>query len=292
MSHASPPTNAVADNHPSHANERERVASSARARLTTAGVRFDVPWEPFVDRVCEVLSLACADAHDVHTLNLEDMYLAHACCNGDELALARFGERCDPELRAVVAKMRLSPSDFDDFRQQLWNKLFLGGPSGDKKALEYRGTGQINHWFRIVATRAMLDDRRRVKRSEIPSAPDERERLGPSSLGPDPELEYIRRQYRLVFRDVFDEALKALEPEERNLLRLHHVLGKTTEQIAVILGTHKATAARHVGKAREKLTKLTRKGLKSRLRANTLELESAMRLFDGELTCSWGNAEE
>jgi RNA polymerase sigma-70 factor (ECF subfamily) len=256
-------------------------------RLDGAGSKFDVEIEPFIARVVDLTMRNSKGQTKLEELNVEDLFLAYAACRREPKALSAFSERCDQELRAVVARMRFSESDFEDFRQQLWNKLFLGVDAAPMKVLDYRGTGQLRHWFRIVATRFLLDERRRTKRSESPAAQSDWELIAPEAISKDPEMEYIYKQYRFAFKSAFDLAMRALASEERNLLRLHHVLGKTTEEIAEVLGTHKATAARHIAKAREKLAMNTRQELKVQLGADSMEVESAMRLFDGNLTYSW-----
>ena len=51
-------------------------------------------------------------------------------------------------------------------------------------------------------------------------------------------------------------------------------------------GTHKATAARHLAKARDKLLRGTRARLKRELGVDSGELDSVMRLFDEEMSVS------
>lgn len=63
-------------------------------------------------------------------------------------------------------------------------------------------------------------------------------------------------------------------------------MGMSTEQLAQAFGIHKATAARHVARARDKLLQFTRDRLKVQLGADSGELDSVMRLFDGEFSVS------
>jgi RNA polymerase sigma-70 factor (ECF subfamily) len=217
---------------------------------------------------------------------IEDLFLAYACSLSDKKALKLFASECDGELRAVANKLRISTSDFDDVRQRLWDKLFLASGDRSPKILEYRGKGQLRHWFRVLAARSILDDLRKSKRFEGLNIEPGDSALWRTAPQVDPELANIRQRYKDDFRAAFESALKALEPEERNLLKGHYVGGMSTEQLAKAFGIHKATAARHIAKARDKLLEHTRAHLKSQLGANSDDLDSVMRLFDGEMSIS------
>jgi RNA polymerase sigma-70 factor (ECF subfamily) len=80
--------------------------------------------------------------------------------------------------------------------------------------------------------------------------------------------------------------VQALEPEARNLLGCHYILGMSTGQLAKAFGTHKATAARHLARAREKLLDNMCAGLKSQFGAADAEVDSVMGLLGGDLSVS------
>ena len=65
--------------------------------------------------------------------------------------------------------------------------------------------------------RALLDDVRAEKRSR--ERLDEDLLLGAASSEPDPEIEHLKRLYRKQFNAAFEEAVNALRPEDRNMLR-------------------------------------------------------------------------
>jgi RNA polymerase sigma-70 factor (ECF subfamily) len=219
-------------------------------------------------------------------LAVEDLFLAYACAEGDPIALKFFATECDGELKAVAQKLRISPSDIDDIRQKLWDKLFLESAGHPKKILEYHGAGGLRHWFRVLAARLILDELRKAKRqANHPFAADDNA-LWSAAPNADPELDNIRRRYKDAFRSAFENAVRALEPDERNILRCHYLMGMSTEQMAQAFGTHKATAARHAARARDKLLQFTRDRLKMHLGADSGELDSVMRLFDGEMSVS------
>jgi len=245
---------------------------------------FNVDRDAFAKRVLDLLDPLLPAEEAVRQIAVGDLFLAYACSLGDCTALNAFAQQCDGELRAVARKLRLSEADFDESRQVLWNKLFVGSQSGPPKILDYRGEGQIRQWFRVVAGRGVLNELRRWRRP-TPDGIEAIDNEFGAALGDDPELTSIRRRFKAAFRASFGRAVTDLDPRERNLLRCHYVLGMSTDQMAGTFGTHKATAARHVAKARERLLKHTRSYLKNVI-GSSGELESAMRFFDGELTIS------
>ncbi|MCA9611101.1 MAG: sigma-70 family RNA polymerase sigma factor, partial [Myxococcales bacterium] len=86
-------------------------------------------------------------------------------------------------------------------------------------------------------------------------------------------------RYRGVFREAFEEAVGALSPRERNLLRLHFLRRVTLESLAELYGVHRATIVRHLAKIRERLDAATQAALRDRLGADKREVESVMDLI-------------
>ncbi len=153
------------------------------------------------------------------------------------------------------------------------------------KILEYSGKGELRSWFRIVAARSILMNCERPNVIRTPSLSAD-SGLWETAGAADPELANIRQRYKGIFRQAFERAVRELEPEERNLLKCHYILRMLTDELAKAFGMHKATAARHVAKARRKLLQRTRAQLKSDLGVDSGELDSVMRLFDGEMSVS------
>lgn len=77
--------------------------------------------------------------------------------------------------------------------------------------------------------------------------------FGIASPERDPELEYLRRLYTHEFRLAFETAAAKLDAGERNALRAQYVHRLGIDAIANLLGIHRATAARRVANARERL---------------------------------------
>jgi len=266
--------------------EEQILSNRIRARALSAWPQFDLDLEPFVRRVLCLLDTSAPASDSLNKLVLEDLYLAYACSNGNDDALKAFNQECQAELRAVAQKLKISGNDLDDARQIVWDKLFLEAPDHSKKILEYRGTGKLRHWFRVLAARTMLDELRRTRRSGKQELLVRDSALWNTAPSVDPELSNMRHNYKGSFRAAFEGAVYSLGPGERNILRCHYLMEMSTEQLAQAFGIHKATAARHVARARERLLRFTRERLKTQLCADSEELDSVMRLFDGELSVS------
>jgi RNA polymerase sigma-70 factor, ECF subfamily len=218
------------------------------------------------------------------TLEVEDLYLAFACTQDGGRALRTFERELEGELRAAFEKLRIEPARRDDARQQLWEKLFVAAPR--PRILDYSGRSRLKFWFRVTVLRALLDDMRSQKRSR--ERLDEDLLLGAASSDPNPEIEHLKRLYRKQFNAAFEEAVKSLRPEDRNVLRSSYAQKMTIDQIGAAFGIHRATAARRVNSARDNLLRETRRRLSEQLRLSSRELDSMFKLIESRLDISVG----
>lgn len=99
----------------------------------------------------------------------------------------------------------------------------------------------------------------------------------------DPELSYIKATYRAHFRESFRDALSALGPEERTLLKQSLLDGMSIDGLARVYQVHRAAAARRVAAAREHLVALTRERFQGRVKVTAKECESIFRMMGSQL---------
>jgi RNA polymerase sigma-70 factor (ECF subfamily) len=217
-------------------------------------------------------------------LAIEDLYLAFGCSRGDRAALDAFDREMKHDLEAAFARMRLPPARRDDARQELWEKLFVGPPR--PRILDYSGRGRLRFWFRVTALRALLDEARGERRNV--EVLDEDAVLGAPSGGADPEIEHLKRVYKKEVGAAFGEATAALAPEDRNVLRSYYGRNMTIDEIAAAFGIHRATAARRVNGARDRLLAETRRRIGEKLALKSRELDSVFRLIESRLHLSVG----
>ncbi|MCP3143901.1 sigma-70 family RNA polymerase sigma factor [Pyxidicoccus xibeiensis] len=261
---------------------QERLARGlASARSAWPGVELEGP--RFVGHLARLLPGEDASNDDVEKLNLADVYLARAAADGLPSALKAFEARFLPEVDAAVARLKLPATGLDEVRQLLRQRMLVGSADAPARLAAYPGTGPLSGWVRAAALWLALDWQR--QRSGQTQAED-----GDLSMlvapGDDPELAYLKTTYRAEFNASFSSALAALEPRQRNFLRLKYLDGLSIDQLGALYGVHRSTAARWVVGAQEALLQETRKLLTERLRLTRSQLDSVLRLISSQLDVS------
>jgi RNA polymerase sigma-70 factor (ECF subfamily) len=213
-------------------------------------------------------------------LHADDLYLAWMCARGEPRALAAFDKRV--LLRATRGASRIDPSPafLDEVRQALRQKL-LFPEEGSPRLLEYAGRGPLSSWVRAAALRTALNLSRGHKPAGADSAVAE---VPAASL--DPEFDYIAARYRPEFVACFKQALDALEPRERTMLRLHLVDGTGVEALARYYRVHRTTITRWLQQTRTALVAEVRTLLTRRLELTRSELDSLVRAVRSRLDFS------
>lgn len=212
-------------------------------------------------------------------LCLDDLYLAHACAQGDPRALARFDERFLAALPAVLH--RHPPAVVDEVRQLLRERLFV---APRPRIADYSGRGSLAAWVRVVALR-LAANLRRGERDHEPLPDDDVPAALPAL---DPELALIRARCGEVFGAAFRDAFATLSVRERTALRLHFLDGLSLERVGAALGVSRATGARWILAGRERLGAELVRLLGERLRCERAELESLLGVVRSKLDLSLG----
>lgn len=217
------------------------------------------------------------------TTRLADLALACACVDGDRTALAAFDRVLRTCVERAGRKVGGGRVDIDEVLQRLRARLIVGDGRNAPAITEYSGHGPLLGWLRIIATREILNMRRREK-FEAPL--DEDRLFALPAPEADPELEFLNRHYRAAFRSAFQEAFAALEPLARDILRAHYVEGLTFDALAERQQIHRATVARWIARARDTLMKSTRDRLTRTLAIGRDELDSILKLVGSRLEVS------
>jgi RNA polymerase sigma-70 factor (ECF subfamily) len=212
----------------------------------------------------------------------EDLWIACASTSADPAALAVVEARYLPDVDAALGKMGLSQDSIGEVKQRLRDVLFVGDEGRPARIGEYRGLGDLRAWLRVSAMRAALKLMRKGARET--SADDAL--LEMRAQADDPELAYMKATYRAAFKIAFQEALESLLPRERTLLKQQVVDGLGIDELGALYEVHRATAARWVQAAREKLLLRTRRAFMLRTGISTDECESIMRMVRSQLDLS------
>jgi RNA polymerase sigma-70 factor (ECF subfamily) len=230
-----------------------------------------------------VEKLAGADPPPLGPDLVTELHLALACAAGDAAAIAAFERRYLDGVPQALAHMRLPAATVDSVRAIVCDKLLLRDGERPPRLLDYAGRGRLRGLVQVSAVRAALDVVRAGARERL--APDSDLAALPSPEV-DPELQLMKEQYRAAFAEAFAEAVRALAPRDRNLLRLHFLGGVTLEQLAAMYGVHRATVVRWLATVRKDLLGDTRKRMRARTAVSADELDSVMRLIESRLDVS------
>jgi len=207
---------------------------------------------------------------------LEDLPLVAAVLKGDAAALASFDTLLITEVRRAVTPLDTSGVLVDEVTQLVRERLLL-----HHKLADYSGEGPLRAWVRAVAVRVALNAKRPGAREDLVGA------LPDAPLAdPDPELALLRAQYRDSFRQAFTEALTALTPRDRTLMRLTALDGLTCATVGTMYGKDASTISRWLAQSRAVLLERTRALLSTKLKLTDSALDSVMRAADSELNLS------
>lgn len=178
--------------------------------------------------------------------------LAEACARGDDGAIAAFRAVYLDDVTKAIARTRAPMHLLDDIRQIVLAKLL---PPGARIA-RFGGRGDLRNWLRAVAVRETISVMRSTAsdllRDELPVELPATADLERSAVRAD-----AREHLMVALRAAFD----GLDDEDRTVLRYRFTDGLTLDQLAVVLGVHRATAARWLARIRDDLARAMRRRL-------------------------------
>lgn len=228
------------------------------------------------------LAARATDASSLEpTRGAVDLYLALACLDGSRPAVAEVERRVHEQARRTSHRLRMTPSDREELAQQVLASVLVG-EGGSPGIGRYAGLGTLDAWLAATAIRMGLRMKDRARR-ESPDA-DAGEAAG--AWEKDPELDFIKRRYRDHFNEAFRQALTGLTVREKSVLRLYLFGEMNIESIGQCYRVHRATVARWIVAAREKLLLETRAALAERLGLGASEVESIVGLLQSQIDVS------
>jgi RNA polymerase sigma-70 factor (ECF subfamily) len=205
-----------------------------------------------------------------------DLYLACACTLGNpraiELADAKYIASLAPALARVTGE-----AEIPDILQTVRLRFFVGEPPRAPRIGEYDGSARLGTWLRVAAVRLAISKFRKTWR-EAPG-----DGIDALAEAPGPELELIAQRYGSEFRAAFQAGFAALSPRDRNLVRQQVLDRLGIDQLALLYGIHRATAARWFAQAQERLITNVRSELQTRLHIDADQLDSIFQLLQSKL---------
>jgi RNA polymerase sigma-70 factor (ECF subfamily) len=236
-----------------------------------------------VARAALVAAIAAAlAAHvtaDTLTAHASELYLGTACAAGSRAALEQLDRVFISNVAAVLSQRRIPDHGIDEIRQTVRERLLAGDPPYLATAA---GRGSLAGLVAVIATRAGLDWLRARSRAEAREDSTPRDLVASS----DPERDHIRARFRGDVKTAFEAAVKDLEPRDRTMLRFHLVEGMTIDDVARLYQIHRATAARQIEKARDRVASGVRRSLARATGIHADELRELEELVTSQLDLS------
>jgi RNA polymerase sigma-70 factor (ECF subfamily) len=209
-----------------------------------------------------------------------DLYLACACAAHHPRALQAFEAHFLSKVGDFVARTDASPEFAAEVRHQLRDRLLVAEPGSAPRIAHYSGRGPLGGWVRMAAVRVALD----FKRAANPVAPADR--LPDVRDTNNPEMQMLRRRYSAEYQRALREAWQGLAVRERTLLRLHFIDGRNVDEIGKRYQVHRATAARWIVAARQRVLDSMIRILETRIKLTKAEFNSIANLVGRELHIS------
>jgi RNA polymerase sigma-70 factor (ECF subfamily) len=256
----------------------ERTLEGIVTASRQAWPAIDLPADTFVSYLADRLSETAADPFA--ELRTDQLYLACACALGIDSAIEAFERDVFPAVRAPLARLSKTGTLAEDITQELRARLLVGSLEKPAKILEFMGRGTLKGWLRVAATRLALN-RLRDRKREV-----ELDDLEVAGHVEDAELARLKESYSAEFKSAFSAALTTLSPKERNLLRLNVIDDLGIDAIGRMYNVHRATAARWLAAARDRLADETKVRLRATLKIDQPELESVIRLIRSRIDLS------
>lgn len=223
------------------------------------------------------VDLAAFEAHLLRSsrgedLNVGDLLLAWASLRQDPVASRELERRLGAVARPILA--RYGDEHFaDEVIQDVRERLLVGARP---KLGAYGGRGALVQYLKAVVSSAAIDRVRRKRPASPGDDPDaELMRLASGERGQESQL--FQRAGKAEFSRAFKEALAALGPEDRTLLRMKYVDGLAVEEIGRSFQVHRTTAMRWLERIQRDILQGTRDRLKASLGVGEKELDSLLR---------------
>ncbi len=257
----------------------QRVARRlhADARAAAPGVELDET--AFVDLLLRVTEGAPDPMAALEAIHAGDVFVAHAAAAGDPVAFVIVDRRMCTQLASVVRSLGESTTFAEDLESALRAHILTPREGAGPRLASYVGTGPLDGWLRVTATREAVRARR-ARSARGTSSDDE---LGEIAGVVSPQLDFLKASYRDQVRAAFRGAIHTLDDRQKNLIRLHYGDGVGVERLGQMYRVHFSTISRWLASARDKLFDETRAAVRAELGVDNREFEEVMELVQSKL---------
>jgi len=240
--------------------------------------------DAMIDRIADALLGADEppDREALARLNAPDLYLALALAAKDERALEIADAELMPAARQSIGRIDASSSFVDEVSQRVRERLLVGDGVIPPAIAQYRGTGPLARWVRVIASRMALD----LKRADSRLDDEGDDALAQMPAPSDPELEDIWRTCAEEYKAALAEAFASLSKRERNLLRQRYLDDLNIDTLGRIYRVSPSTTFRWLRQIEERLASATRIALMAKLAISESQVHSMERLVASQLQLS------
>ncbi|HEU0031188.1 MAG TPA: sigma-70 family RNA polymerase sigma factor [Kofleriaceae bacterium] len=219
-------------------------------------------------------------AHALASVRAVDLWLACASGHGDPDALRVLEQRYLPAAARAVARFGDPRGFVADAIQELRERLLVGTPP---RIAAYAGNGSLEGWIKVAAVRVAINLRHKEDRRRGDS--DEAVERGLVGVQ-DPELDFIKAQYRGDFSTALRDAFGDLGSDERAMMRFYLIDKLNIAEIGGLFGLSRATVGRRIVDIRAKVFEGTKRRLQERLRIASGELDSLLAIVHSQVDFS------
>lgn len=209
-----------------------------------------------------------------------ELYLCCACANGDTVATRALETETLPQVVKAISRIDSDHEFVEESLQILRDKLLVGPRA---KIADYAARGPLVAWLSVAAARVALDAirSRNARKREHPDLPDRLAQTDSSLLD-----DIVRTRYADSFQRALKQAVRSLPSRERNLLRLQLVGRCSIDQLGRMYLVHRATAARWLESARNRVFESVRQQMKAEHHLSDTEFDSIARGVQSQLDLS------
>jgi RNA polymerase sigma-70 factor (ECF subfamily) len=215
----------------------------------------------------------------IDEIHADDLCLIMACERGDEKAWDDLVAAYDATVKSAARKLAANTEDADDLASSIWAELYglRQDENGDRKTklAYYSGRGSLGGWLRAVVSQMAVDKFRKESRLVQIEETREFENLAEESSNnsnnhhvvshaENPEKIYSDKQTEGDVSAAIQEAIAALDAEDRLLLKMYYFDGLKLKDIAAVFDYHEATASRKLVRVQSDIRKAVEKSLRSK----------------------------
>lgn len=209
-----------------------------------------------------------------------ELVLCCGCARGDVEATRVLESETLPHVVKAISRIDADNEFVEEALQILRDKLLVGPRA---KIADYAARGPLVAWLSVAAARVALDlirsrNARKLQHADLP------DRLAQSEASPLNDI--VKSRYADSFQRALKHAISTLPSRERNLLRLQLVGRCSIDQLGRMYLVHRATAARWLESARNRVFESVREQMKMEHHLTDGEFDSIARGVRSQLDLS------